>query len=144
MDLYDLAVGKTVNKRWYVVAQLGEGSCGVVYRVYDIANPKLRAALKVEAITEDNPGILKKEAAVLKSLGLRKHVPQLINSGKRDHYTYIVLPLYGKNLNQLKKDKNLPRLTPACAAKVGVQILYAIKQVHEIGFVHRDVKPTNM
>ncbi|KAI6172129.1 Protein kinase domain-containing protein [Aphelenchoides besseyi] len=144
MDLYDLGLGKVVNKRWYVQSQLGEGSCGVVYRVYDVQNPKFKAALKVEAITEENVTILKKEAIVLKELRLRKFVPQLIYSGRRENYSYIVLSLYGKNLNQLKKDKNLEKLSAGCAAKIGVHVLYAIKQVHEIGYVHRDVKPSNI
>ncbi|KAI6196887.1 hypothetical protein M3Y94_01161200 [Aphelenchoides besseyi] len=144
MDLYDLGLGKVVNKRWYVQSQLGEGSCGVVYRVYDVQNPKFKAALKVEAITEENVTILKKEAIVLKELRLRKFVPQLIYSGRRENYSYIVLSLFGKNLNQLKKDKNLEKLSAGCAAKIGVHVLYAIKQVHEIGYVHRDVKPSNI
>lgn len=89
-------------------------------------------------------GVLKKEANVIKQLQLRKHVVRLIYCGKREQYSYIVMTLYGKNLSQLKKDANLDRYTPGTVARVGIQALYAIKQLHEVGYVHRDVKPSNM
>lgn len=47
MDLIDLDVGKLVNKKWVIESKLGEGACGVVYKVHDVDNMKLKAALKV-------------------------------------------------------------------------------------------------
>lgn len=47
MDLIDLAEGKVVNKRWVVDEKLGEGSCATVYKVHDLKDVRIRAALKV-------------------------------------------------------------------------------------------------
>ncbi|CAD5210934.1 unnamed protein product [Bursaphelenchus okinawaensis] len=143
MDLVDLDIGKSVNKKWVVEAKLGEGACGVVYRVHDVENKKIKAALKVEG-SNDDLGVLKKESSVIKQLQQRKHVVRLIHCGRRDTYSYVVMTLYGKNLNQLKKEYELKNFTPGCVSKIAVQTMYAMKQVHEIGFVHRDVKPSNI
>uniref|UniRef100_A0A1I7RQ63 non-specific serine/threonine protein kinase n=1 Tax=Bursaphelenchus xylophilus TaxID=6326 RepID=A0A1I7RQ63_BURXY len=142
MDIYDLDIGKPVNKKWVVEAKVGEGACGVVYRVHDVENKKIKAALKTEA--NDENGVLRKEANVIKQLQLRKHMVRLIHCGKREQYSYIVMTLYGKNLNQIKKDYELKNFTHGCVCKIAIQALYAIKQVHEVGYIHRDVKPSNM
>lgn len=47
VDLVDLYEGKVVNKRWVVDAKLGEGACATVYKVHDIKNARIRAAMKV-------------------------------------------------------------------------------------------------
>ncbi|KAK6040985.1 hypothetical protein COOONC_21511 [Cooperia oncophora] len=93
--------------RWKVLSRLGAGGCGSVYKVEDLKRKGYIAALKAEAIIEDDSGVLKLEAAVLKKLADRKNVIRLLQSGKRTKY----------------------RLS---------------FQLHEIGFVHRDVKPGNM
>lgn len=50
VDLVDLYEGKVVNKRWVVDAKLGEGACATVYKVHDIKNARIRAAMKVCSI----------------------------------------------------------------------------------------------
>lgn len=47
MDLIDLREGKIVNKRWVVDGKIGEGACATVYKVHDIRDFRMRAALKV-------------------------------------------------------------------------------------------------
>lgn len=50
------------------------------------------------------------------------------------------MTLFGKNLTQLKNNSGMKKLTSGCVTRIGIQCLYAIKQLHEIGYVHRDVK----
>ncbi|KIH58236.1 hypothetical protein ANCDUO_11560 [Ancylostoma duodenale] len=104
-DAIAFANGKIVCGRWKVLARLGAGGCGSVYKVEDVQCKGYIAALKAEAIVEDDSGVLKLEAAVLKKLADRKNVIRLLQSGKRSKYRF---------------------------------------DLHEIGFVHRDVKPGNM
>lgn len=82
----------------------------------------------MEANNQDM-GVLSKEAKVMKQLQARKHVVRLIYCGKRDSYSYVVMTLYGKNLNQLKKDSDLATLSAGCVCRIAIQTLYAIKQV---------------
>lgn len=47
MDLIDLYEGKVVSKRWVIDEKLGEGSCATVYKVHDMNDTRVKAALKV-------------------------------------------------------------------------------------------------
>lgn len=47
MDLIDLSEGKVVSKRWVIDEKLGEGSCATVYKVHDMNDTRVKAALKV-------------------------------------------------------------------------------------------------
>ncbi|KAK5973417.1 Protein kinase domain-containing protein, partial [Trichostrongylus colubriformis] len=129
--------------RWKVLSRLGAGGCGSVYKVEDMKRKGYIAALKAEAIIEDDSGVLKLEAAVLKKLADRKNVIRLLQSGKRTKYSFIVITICGSDLMSLKK-KTPDGFGESTILRIGIYALYAIKQLHEIGFVHRDVKPGNM
>ncbi|VDM62424.1 unnamed protein product [Angiostrongylus costaricensis] len=133
--------GAVVGKRWRIVKKLGEGGFGAVYKVEDVVKRKL-AALKAEA-NNKRGGVLRLEAKVLHRLEGKPHVVQLIQTGKKDSYSYIVMTLLGESL-----DKVISRIGKICSistqVRIGIQVLFAIKQIHDTGFIHRDVKPGNM
>lgn len=113
------------------------GSCGAVYKVTEV-DKKFKAALKTEKHIDDKSlQVLKKEVDVLQKLKERKHVPRLICSGRRNEYDYFVMSLMGKNLFELKKECNLGVFTAGCVSRVGIHVLYGVKQLHEIGYLHR-------
>ncbi|VDL83710.1 unnamed protein product [Nippostrongylus brasiliensis] len=85
LSLYVLL--QVVCGRWKVLSRLGAGGCGSVYKVEDLKHKGYVAALKAEAIVEDDSGVLKLEAAVLKKLADRKNVIRLLMSGKRTKYS---------------------------------------------------------
>ncbi|KAJ1345904.1 hypothetical protein KIN20_000537 [Parelaphostrongylus tenuis] len=135
--------GKLVCGRWKVLAKLGTGGCGSVYKVEDTQRKGYIAALKAEAVGDDDSGVLKLEAGVLKKLADRKNVIRLLESGKRAKYSFIVITMCGSDLMTLKK-QSPDGFSENTIIRIGIYALYAIKQLHEIGFVHRDVKPGNM
>lgn len=55
--------------------------------------------------------------------------------------SYVVMSLLGPNLMQIKKNCKVNTFTAGTTTRIGVHALYAIKQLHEIGYVHRDIKP---
>ncbi|KAI6189694.1 Protein kinase domain-containing protein [Aphelenchoides bicaudatus] len=135
-ELIQFKPGKIVSGRWKIAEKLGSGGCGVVY--------------EVESNNIEDGGVLKLEADVLQKLSNRKKCIRLLHSGKRKKYSFIVVTLCGPDLMCLKRmrgqndnKRENDYFSETSIMRIGVHALYAIKQLHEIGFVHRDVKPGN-
>ncbi|EYC21732.1 hypothetical protein Y032_0018g3500 [Ancylostoma ceylanicum] len=100
------------------------------------------AALKAEA-NRERGSILRLEAMILKRLAGKPHVTQLLQTGKKETYSYIVMTLLGESLdNLLRKVGKI--CTVSTQVRIGINILFGIKQIHDVGFIHRDLKPANI
>lgn len=138
-QLKDFREGKVVAGRWRVCKKLGEGGMGAVYKVEDKKHKNYFAAMKVEDdLTEG--GVLKLEVFVLQQLKMAAHSVKLLDSGKRDKYNFMVMTLCSRDLMSLKRAAGKP-FSESTTLRLGISSLYAIKQLHEIGYIHRDIKP---
>ncbi|TKR73020.1 hypothetical protein L596_020388 [Steinernema carpocapsae] len=138
----ELKFGKVVGKHWKVCSRLGSGGCGAVFLVEDI-NTRAKAALKAESHNIPGGGVLKLEVQILRRLEGRKHVPQLLRAGKKEAYSYMVMTLLGDNIEKLFRLCR-KQFSISTQVRLGIHILFALKQLHEVGFLHRDVKPANL
>uniref|UniRef100_A0A0K0EFB1 Protein kinase domain-containing protein n=1 Tax=Strongyloides stercoralis TaxID=6248 RepID=A0A0K0EFB1_STRER len=138
---FELVKETVINGRFVVKEKLGAGGCGAVYRCFDNMK-KVHVALKAEKNRDDKGCVLKFEVKVLQHLDGKKNVVQLISSGKKEMFSWVALTLLGYNLYDLRKACD--SFSYSTIARIGIQILYALKEVHEAGFIHRDVKPQNM
>uniref|UniRef100_F1L856 Serine/threonine-protein kinase n=1 Tax=Ascaris suum TaxID=6253 RepID=F1L856_ASCSU len=137
----ELSNGRIVGRRWKIIEKLGEGGCGSVYKVQDIQT-LAKAALKAESNFVPGGSVLKLEVQVLRRLEGRRYIAQLLQAGKKSTYSYMVMTLFGHSLNCLLK--KCGQCSISTQVRVGINILYGIKQLHEVGFIHRDVKPANL
>ncbi|PAV90708.1 hypothetical protein WR25_05493 [Diploscapter pachys] len=139
-ELVQLAPGTQVE-RWTIEKKLGEGGFGAVYRCYDATG---KYALKVEGINEQIQ-VLKMEVFVLAELTKRgsRHFCRIEDKGRYGNFNYVVMTLVGKSLQDLRKGSPGQKLTVACSLSVGIQALEALEDLHNIGYLHRDVKPGN-
>ena len=88
--------------------------------------------------------VLKMEVAVLKRLqGTTPHVCDFIGCGKNDVVNYVVMTMLGPSLSELRKRQPNQRFTISTTLRIGIQIVEAIKAIHNCGFLHRDIKPSN-
>uniref|UniRef100_A0AC34RK80 Protein kinase domain-containing protein n=1 Tax=Panagrolaimus sp. JU765 TaxID=591449 RepID=A0AC34RK80_9BILA len=72
----------------------------------------------------------------------KQHVVYLYYARKRRLFNYMVVTLLGVNLKNLKAKAG--QFLPASTwVRVGIQALYCLKMVHDIGYIHRDIKPGN-
>ncbi|CAO4369377.1 unnamed protein product [Caenorhabditis nigoni] len=141
-DIQSIVPGKQITKRWKVVEKLGEGGMGAVFKVRDLTRFQTYAAMKVEADISDG-GVLKLEALVLKELTKMPSCARLLDSGTRSNYAFMVMTMLGKDLMAHKREANISKLCEQTTLRLAMSSLYAIKQIHEIGYVHRDIKPGN-
>ncbi|KAK6058025.1 hypothetical protein COOONC_04408 [Cooperia oncophora] len=137
-----LEKGTLLSKKYRLEKMIGGGGFGQIYRAIDIEMGTVVAA-KVEPQSEDAGRMVLEQMVLTKLVGTR-HSPRLYASGWMNNYNFIVMQMLGRNLTELRKAQADRRFSVHTTVRVGMQIIEALKSVHDLGFLHRDVKPSNM
>jgi len=148
----DKLLGRTLGDgdRYALVGVLGAGGMGAVYRAVDRQSGEI-VAVKAAHIDPRRSATartllmrLRREARVLSRLNHPRIVRvRGVGTIESEDLHYIVMDLaQGVPLGQLLRQRG--RLETALALEVADQVLAALGAAHELGFVHRDVKPQNV
>uniref|UniRef100_A0AC34QY25 Protein kinase domain-containing protein n=1 Tax=Panagrolaimus sp. JU765 TaxID=591449 RepID=A0AC34QY25_9BILA len=106
-------------------------------------------ALKTDVATGSMKKWFNTEKEVLLAISLARpasicdHFPQIFDSGELYFLRYVMMTLHGPNIEKLRRDILKADFTMNTATRVAYQILQSIVDLHFIGFIHRDLKPTN-
>jgi serine/threonine-protein kinase len=127
-----------------ITAPIGEGGMASVYQAYEESNRRY-VALKVlpKHIAESRQfaARFQQEAHVIAQLRHPNILP-VYDAGEDEGYTYIAMPLVtGGTLMRLLRGRPLP---PRQTLRVLSQVGSALDYAHSMGFIHRDVKPSNV
>ncbi|GAM25609.1 hypothetical protein SAMD00019534_087840 [Acytostelium subglobosum LB1] len=137
-------VGFTTNSlikgRWTVMRKIGQGAFGEIYSGKNIINNEM-VAIKVEKI-DTKKQVLKLEVAVLKKLQACPYVCRFITCGRHNDYNYMVMELLGDNLSELRRRQSDGKFSMTTTLKLGIQMIQSLEAVHNLGYLHRDVKPS--
>src|SRR5205823_11882887 len=144
-DTRDRMIGTTVDGRYRVIAKVGAGGMGAVYKVEHVTMGKL-AAMKVlhSTFSQDKEVAqrFRREAEAVSKLSSPNTV-QVFDFGESGGSMYLVMELVkGEDLGAiLRRDGPMPfaRLAPMM-----IQVCDALSEAHEAGIVHRDLKPENL
>lgn len=127
-----------------VVAKIGEGGMGVVYRAYD---EKLHRDVALKVVKKDSrldssaSQNLLHEARASSSLS-HPNICTIYEVGETDGELYIVMELVeGKSLHALCVNAGL---ASESVLRYGGQIASALARAHDRGIVHRDLKTANI
>jgi serine/threonine protein kinase len=131
-------------RHYRIVAKLGEGGMGVVYRAYDEV---LHRDVAVKVVNKDarldssdNQNLLH-EARASSSLA-HPNICTIHEVGETEGELYIVMELVeGKSLNALCAGAGLPPESVLC---YGIQVASALVRAHDRGIIHRDLKTANI
>jgi serine/threonine protein phosphatase PrpC/predicted Ser/Thr protein kinase len=130
--------------RYRLVELLGHGGMGEVWRAYDTATDRVVALKVLPANFVDDEVFqerFRREARAAAGLD-EPHVVPIHDFGEIDGRLYVTMRLIkGRDLEDLLEDGPLP---PERAVKIIEQISSALNAAHEVGLVHRDVKPSNI
>ena len=143
---FDPMLGRTFGDRFTVVAKLGAGSMGAVYRARQ-ANINRDVALKIlrsdKAMDEASKARFLREARA-KSVLVSPHTVTVFDFGQSESgELYLVMELLdGESLGQ--RLTRIRRLGPGEAVDLACQALRSLAEAHAKGIVHRDLKPDNL
>src|SRR5437879_2931877 len=127
-----------------IVAPLGSGGMGEVYRARDTRLDRIVAVKILPSHLSDNSTLrqrFEREAKAISSLN-HPHICILHDVGHQDGTDFLVMEyLEGETLAKLLERGPLPL---AQVLKYGVEIADALDRAHRQGIVHRDLKPGNI
>jgi len=127
-----------------IVAKIGEGGMGVVYRAYDemlhrdVAVKVVNKDARLDSAASKN---LLHEARASSALA-HPNICTIYEVGETEGELYIVMELVeGKSLHAVSAEAGLP---PESVLRYGAQIASALARAHDRGIVHRDLKTANI
>jgi serine/threonine protein kinase len=128
--------------RFIIGPQIGQGAFGKIYAARDSISG-LIYAIKYELATADRKTLLF-EMKVLLRIHDSPYFPRFFESGETDSLAWIAIEFIGPSLASILRRRPERTLSLSTAIRTAKHCLLALRSLHGLGFVHRDVKPGNI
>lgn len=132
-------INNIVANKYLICEKIGNGSFGIIYKGKNIRTNEYNA-IKVESINSKLK-LLKNECIIYNYLLNTDGVPKIKWYGKDDYNYYMVLNLLGNSLQNIVKSKK--DLSINIVLNLGIRTIEIIRNIHNKGLIHRDIKPDN-
>jgi eukaryotic-like serine/threonine-protein kinase len=138
-------LGDSIDGLYEVCGVLGSGGMGTVYLARD---PQLQRDVAIKVIHSDkvaDPQVVQRFLAEARTMA-RVHHPNVVTIhayGSRHGQPYLVMEYVpGTNLALWRRNKGT--VTPAEAVVVLEALCRGVQAIHDVGAIHRDLKPGNV
>ncbi|MFG1999017.1 serine/threonine-protein kinase [Spirillospora sp. NPDC048911] len=133
---------RVIAERYRLLAELGRGGMGIVWRAEDTVLGREVAVKEVMSPSDDAARRAVREARSAARLS-HPSVVKVFDVVEEDGRPWVVMEyVEARSLQDvIKQDGPLP---PERVARVGRQLLSALGAAHRVGILHRDVKPGNV
>ncbi len=135
---------ETVGGRYRLGERIGHGGMGEVFAAHDLRLDREVALKLLRLDLADQDGMRERVVAEARLAArlTHPHVVGVLDTGEQDGRPFIVMErLSGRTLGDELADGPMPAER---VRDVGLQVLRALAAAHELGIVHRDVKPGNV
>ena len=141
----ELNTGSTFAGRYQIIEELGKGGMGRVYKVFD-TDVKEKVALKLlkPEIASDRETIerFSNELKYARKISHR-NVCRMYDLGKSEG-TYFITMEYVQGEDLKSMIRMAAGLSSGAVLSIGKQICDGLAEAHNLGVVHRDLKPQNI
>jgi serine/threonine-protein kinase len=137
--------GTILGERYEILARLGEGGMGAVYKARDNELDRLVALKVIRPELAGHPDILRrfKQELILARQVTHKNVIRIFDLGMADGRKFITMDyIDGRDLKSILTQRG--KLPPDEAVPIVQQICRGLEAAHVEGVVHRDLKPQNI
>ncbi|MBA3363605.1 MAG: serine/threonine protein kinase [Actinobacteria bacterium] len=135
---------ETIGGRYRLGERIGHGGMGEVFAAHDLRLDREVALKLLRADLAEQDGMRERVVAEARLAArlTHPHVVGVLDTGEQDGRPFVVMErLSGRTLGDELADGPMP---PERVRDVGLQVLRALAAAHELGIVHRDVKPGNV
>lgn len=142
----DTLLGKIVGGRYEVIAVLGEGGMGTVYKVRHstLGRHFAMKVMRLDLARDEKLAARFIQEARATAAVKHPNIVSITDFGhlETDNRPYFVMELlHGQTLSEVLKDGPL---TPTRGVAILIRIAHALGAAHEAGIIHRDLKPENI
>src|ERR1700739_46097 len=140
-----LQEGDLLGNRYEILALLGEGGMGAVYKAKDREVERVVALKLIRPEMASNPSILArfKQELMTAHQVTHKNVIRIYDLSEADGVKFITMEFVeGSDLRQLYRKQG--KLPPDEAVDIIRQVCMALDAAHSAGIIHRDLKPQNI
>jgi tetratricopeptide (TPR) repeat protein len=140
-----LVVGQVLASRFQILAELGQGGMGRVYKALDFELGDLVAIKMLVSAPDDGSADaerLVREVQICRKI-THPNVVRVFDLGRHEGAIFIIMELLeGQVLVDLIDPARLPPI--ARVKTILVEIASGLQEAHALGVVHRDLKPENV
>ena len=140
-----LEVGDILEERYRIDRPIARGGMSMVYRCVDLRLGRAVAAKVMDERYADDPVFLQRFKREARAMARLQH-PNLVavhDFSADGEPIYLIMELItGGTLRELLAERG--PMPPYAAVAVMRALLTGLEEVHEAGFVHRDIKPDNV
>lgn len=136
---------KTHLGHYEIVAELGRGGMGVVYKGFEPALNRFVAIKELSPSLAHDPQLVERFLREARSMAALNdpHIIQIYFIGQENGQPFFVMEFVeGESLSGLLKREG--RLQPDVALKILHQTAQGLATAHDSGVIHRDIKPGNL
>jgi serine/threonine protein kinase/tetratricopeptide (TPR) repeat protein len=140
-----LEPGDVLGNRYEILQLLGEGGMGAVYKARDRELDRPVALKLIRPELASNSSILArfKQELLLSRQVTHKNVIRIYDLGDADGVKFITMEFVeGQDLRHLIHEKK--KFSPEESIEVMHQVAQALEAAHNVGVIHRDLKPQNI
>ena len=135
-----IGVGATLNERFTLDKELGQGGMGTVYRASDrVLGRNVAIKLLRDSGTEEVARLIRLEAQILARL-VHDRIVRLYDFAESEGNHFLVM----EEVNGTSYSKRWRQLAIEDRLRILAQVAEALDYAHHQGVVHRDIKPANV